>query len=133
MRASGAWASLYFVALVVIGTFIVLNLFLAILLGNFEGLEQVTIEEKRRSRMRAKSHQAWVSYSTFAVFCTRLGVPQQTLHNQLPGQASALLQVFVAPHGTLKPNAHVHPARSWRRVTHEPLEQQHSYQGVTRW
>lgn len=66
MRASGAWASLYFVALVVIGTFIVLNLFLAILLGNFEGLEQVTIEEKRRSRMRAKSHQAWVSCSTFA-------------------------------------------------------------------
>lgn len=37
IRAASWWAALYFIALVVLGNFIVLNLFLAILLGQFEG------------------------------------------------------------------------------------------------
>ena len=41
-RASGWTSVLYFVSLVVMGNFIVLNLFLAILLGNFEGMEALT-------------------------------------------------------------------------------------------
>ena len=52
MRSTGIVAEVYFVALVVIGNFVVLNLFLAILLGNFEGLEVMTIREKERSRER---------------------------------------------------------------------------------
>jgi hypothetical protein len=39
--AVGWGATLYFVALVVIGNFVILNLFLAILLGNFEGMEEL--------------------------------------------------------------------------------------------
>ena len=36
MAASGSWSALYFVALLVIGNFLVLNLFVAILLSNIE-------------------------------------------------------------------------------------------------
>jgi len=39
--AVGWAATLYFIALVVIGNFMILNLFLAILLGNFEGMEEL--------------------------------------------------------------------------------------------
>lgn len=41
-RTYGVFSVTYFVPLVVIGNFIVLNLFLAILLGNFEGLDDET-------------------------------------------------------------------------------------------
>ena len=40
MRTTGTWACLYFILLVVIGNYIVLNLFLAILLDNFSGLDK---------------------------------------------------------------------------------------------
>lgn len=40
-RAGDFTSTLYFVLLVVMGNFIVLNLFLAILLGNFEGMEEL--------------------------------------------------------------------------------------------
>jgi hypothetical protein len=43
MAASGSWAALYFVALLVIGNFLVLNLFVAILLTNF-GAQDVSSE-----------------------------------------------------------------------------------------
>jgi uncharacterized membrane protein len=39
MRTVGSWACLYFIAIVVIGNYVVLNLFLAILLDNFSGLD----------------------------------------------------------------------------------------------
>ena len=39
--AVGWPATLYFIALVIIGNFMILNLFLAILLGNFEGMEEL--------------------------------------------------------------------------------------------
>ena len=40
MRTTGTWACVYFILLVVIGNYIVLNLFLAILLDNFSGLDK---------------------------------------------------------------------------------------------
>ncbi|KAA0147079.1 hypothetical protein FNF31_07654 [Cafeteria roenbergensis] len=40
-RAVGWPATIYFVALVVVGNFVLLNLFLAIVLGNFEGMEEL--------------------------------------------------------------------------------------------
>ena len=40
MRTVGPWASVYFIAIVVIGNYVVLNLFLAILLDNFSNLAQ---------------------------------------------------------------------------------------------
>ena len=50
-RSSGGASVIYFIALVVLGNFIVLNLFLAILLGNFEGMEELlsTPAEKNKS------------------------------------------------------------------------------------
>lgn len=51
-RAVGGGAVVYFILLVVLGNFIVLNLFLAILLGNFEGIDlsgkQVGPDHKRQ-------------------------------------------------------------------------------------
>ena len=47
-RATSAWAILYFFTLVIFGVFIVMNLFLAILLGNFEGNEELTKNEPKR-------------------------------------------------------------------------------------
>ena len=40
-RATGWFSTLYFVTLVIIGNFIVMNIFLALLLGNFEGNEDL--------------------------------------------------------------------------------------------
>lgn len=40
-RAMGWFGVLYFVMLIIIGNFIALNLFIAILLGNFEGVEEL--------------------------------------------------------------------------------------------
>ena len=45
MRTTGGIASVYFILLVVIGNYIVLNLFLAILLDNFSGLDVDEEEE----------------------------------------------------------------------------------------
>ncbi|KAA0159275.1 hypothetical protein FNF28_05910 [Cafeteria roenbergensis] len=42
--AVGWPATLYFIALVIIGNFMILNLFLAILLGNFEGMEELVAQ-----------------------------------------------------------------------------------------
>lgn len=54
-RSSGWSAVLYFISLVVLGNFIVLNLFLAILLGNFE--ESFDDEKKdAREEMKKRSH-----------------------------------------------------------------------------
>jgi len=47
-RATGWFAVFYFVSLVVLGSFIVLNLFLAILLGNFEGGDDDDEEEEKK-------------------------------------------------------------------------------------
>ncbi|GLD95008.1 hypothetical protein PINS_up003633 [Pythium insidiosum] len=58
-RSSGWSAVLYFVSLVVLGNFIVLNLFLAILLGNFdETSEQEKEDERERDLLRKKSRVA---------------------------------------------------------------------------
>lgn len=39
MRATGWWSSLYFVVLVLVGYFMLLNLFLAVLMSNFSTLD----------------------------------------------------------------------------------------------
>ena len=46
MRATGKLAALYFVALIVVGQFMVLNLFVAVLLSNFGNQGQQESEEK---------------------------------------------------------------------------------------
>ena len=46
IRAGGAGAAFYFIVMVILGDFIILNLFLAILLTNFDGLGEAQEEEK---------------------------------------------------------------------------------------
>ena len=45
IRAGGGGAALYFIVMVILGDFIILNLFLAILLTNFDGLDEAQKEE----------------------------------------------------------------------------------------
>jgi hypothetical protein len=47
VRATNGYSVLFFVSLVIIGNFILLNLFLAILLKNFEEEEEEEKEEKK--------------------------------------------------------------------------------------
>ena len=54
IRVAGASGAIYFIALVVLGNFIVLNLFLAILLGNFEGNGLQDNEEDELVRLGIK-------------------------------------------------------------------------------
>ncbi len=63
IRATGWGAALYFVSLVVLGNFVVLNLFLAILIGNFEGVEELI---QVRTHKRAQGVQG-------RLCCCRLG------------------------------------------------------------
>ena len=46
IRANGVGAAFYFIVMVILGDFIILNLFLAILLTNFDGLGEAQEEEK---------------------------------------------------------------------------------------
>ena len=45
IRAGGVGAAFYFIVMVILGDFIILNLFLAILLTNFDGLDEAQKEE----------------------------------------------------------------------------------------
>ena len=54
MRTTGTWACVYFILLVVIGNYIVLNLFLAILLDNFSGLDKDEEEDPTTWRRMAE-------------------------------------------------------------------------------
>ena len=60
MRTTGTWACVYFIMLVVIGNYIVLNLFLAILLDNFSGLDKDEDEDPtaRRRRLAEEARNA---------------------------------------------------------------------------
>lgn len=80
MRSVGLLGAIYFVVLVVVGNFIVLNLFLAILLGNFEGLEVMTIQEKARARDRRVKSQALKALSHSCVRRTPHPLPSLPAH-----------------------------------------------------
>lgn len=56
-KAVGIGSTVYFVVTVALGNFIVLNLFLAILLGNFEGMEEKTAVERVKIAERARQRR----------------------------------------------------------------------------
>ncbi|PNW76369.1 hypothetical protein CHLRE_11g467528v5 [Chlamydomonas reinhardtii] len=60
MHATTPWAACFYVALILIGNFMVLNLFLAILLDNFGDIDEIVeaAEEEERSKAAAKAEAA---------------------------------------------------------------------------
>jgi hypothetical protein len=46
MRATGWYSSFYFISLVILGNIIMMNLFLAILLGNFDKAKEYRVKKK---------------------------------------------------------------------------------------
>eukprot|EP00945_MAST-04E_sp_MAST-4E-sp1_P008438 g8438.t1 len=77
MRVAGAGGAAYFITLVVLGNFIVLNLFLAILLGNFENTNIDDDEEDELVRLGIKVKEKKLGacgrlLKSFKVFCCRI-------------------------------------------------------------
>ena len=52
MRSMGEWASLYFVFLVLIGNYVVVNLFIAILLSSFENHRKAQLAKEQQDRQK---------------------------------------------------------------------------------
>ena len=61
MASNGSWSALYFVALLLIGNFVVLNLFVAILLTNFSEVEVQTEYESTKTLMESVSFFKYLS------------------------------------------------------------------------
>ena len=72
MRGVNTWACLYFILLVVVGNYIILNLFLAILLDNFGGAddddEEEEEEEEEEVPVEAKKTDANLPSTTYNSF-----------------------------------------------------------------
>ena len=84
MASNGSWSALYFVALLLIGNFVVLNLFVAILLTNFSEVEVQTEYESTKTLMESVSFFKYLSKKKGQREKTKEELEQQKFWDELP-------------------------------------------------
>ena len=89
MAANGSWSALYFVALLVIGNFLVLNLFIAILLINFGQQEISTEYESTRNVLESVSFFKYMSKEKKKLEKSEEELEKQRFWDELPDKAFA--------------------------------------------
>ncbi|CEM21952.1 unnamed protein product [Vitrella brassicaformis CCMP3155] len=85
MRATGWWAAFYFIIVVVIGNFLVLNIFLAILMSNFEQ-QSTKIRERAESQRRERKAAATKNISQL-IANLKLAPQQNAFVGTSPGRS----------------------------------------------
>ena len=89
MAANGSWSALYFVALLVIGNFLVLNLFIAILLTNFGQQEISTEYESTRNVLESVSFFKYMSKEKKKLEKSEEELEKQRFWDELPDKVFA--------------------------------------------
>jgi hypothetical protein len=132
-RAIGWGAVIYFLLLVIIGNFIVMNLFMAILLQRFEGNEELAAKPKSRDQMIAEgkasvdmTHGARGGSTTCAKCITTCGL-ESVLSRSAHKQAQKIIPEERAEEETA--NGEAGP-KSAGEVNGNPAEQQPGQQSV---